>query len=284
MKHPRIFAMSVIAWAGITDTAYAGTAPDAGDYTALPQGTMLSLLYVQDLRADHVYAGGSRVALPRELDFNLQLGLLRQVYFTKLGGYTIDPQIVVPFARQRSALAGARPSGIGDVIFGGTVWTIADLAGGEHLGYSLFVTAPTGTDKDQGFAISDNRWAADLQVGYIRRIAPRWTVDLVGQTELYQDRRDTGSVKDPMLRLFGHLRYHVSDATHVAVSARYTAGAREKLGESILSGRKHDTNIMLTLASFVTRQVQLQAQYSRDVRVDNGPRLDTVIVRALYAY
>jgi hypothetical protein len=279
-----LISLTLAASLGVASMAQAGTAPDPGDYTALPPGTALSLLYLQDLRADDVYAGGNKVALPRDLDFNLQLGLLRQVYFTKLGGYTIDPQIVVPFARQRSALASEAPSGIGDVIFGGTIWTIADLAGGEHLGYSLFLTAPTGSHRDQGFAISDNRWAADLQVGYIRRIAPQWTVDLIGQTEFYQDRRDTGSEKDPMVRLFGHLRYHLTAATHVAASVRYTAGAREKLGATVLSDRKKDTNVTLTLASFVTKQVQLQAQYSQDVRVENGPRMNTMVLRALYAY
>jgi hypothetical protein len=286
MKQGKLYARCTLAMAAaaIVGQAHAGAVPDPGDYTALPAGTNLSLLYLQNARADDVYASGNRVALPRDLDLNLQVGLLRQIYFTKLGGYTIDPQIVIPFARQNDALGGGKLTGVGDVLFGGTLWTIADLAGGEHLGYSLFLTAPTGGKNDRGFAISDNRWAADLHVGYIRRIAPKWTVDLIGQTEFFQDRRDTGSEKDPMVRLYGHLRYHLNDASHLAASLRYTGGAREKLGVSELSGRKKDVNLALTWASFLTKQVQMQAQYSRDVRVENGPRLDTLTVRALYAY
>lgn len=274
-------AASLLAGAG---AARAGTAPDAGDYTALPDGTNLSLLYLQNLHADDVYANGNKVALPADLDLNLNLGLYRQVHFRKLGGYTIDPQFVIPFARQKVGLSGEKTSGIGDIIFGGTLWTIADLPGGEHLGYSIFLTAPTGADKDKGFAISDNRWAADLQVGYIKRFAPDWSLDLIGQVEFYQDRRDTGSQKDPMLRGFAHLRYHVSPASHVAASLRYAAGAKETLNGNTLNSRKNDSNLTLTWASFLSKQVQLQAQFSQDLRVDSGPKLRTLALRGLLVY
>lgn len=262
----------------------AASTPDPGDYTALPAGTDLTILYLQNLRADSTYANGNKVGLPRDLDLNLRLGLLRHVHFMKLGGYTIDPQIIIPFARQTVGLDGSSASGIGDIVVGGTLWTIADLAGGEHLGYSVFITAPTGADKNKGFAISDDRWAADLQVGYIRRLAPNWTVDLIGQTEFYQDRRDTGARKDPLGRAFLHLRYHISEATHIAGSLRYAVGAKETLAGSTLVGSKRDTNFTLTWASFVTKQVQVQAQYSQDLQVQNGPKLDMLGLRLLYAY
>lgn len=274
-------SLAVSAWCG---QAHAGTTPDAGDYTALPEGTNLTLLYLERLQADDVYANGSKVALPSNLDLNVNLGLLRQVHFMKLGGYTIDPQIVIPFATQKTGLTGASSAGIGDIIFGGTLWTIADLVGGEHLGYSVFLTAPTGAAKDEGFAISDDRWAADLQVGYIRKLAPDWSIDLIGQTEFYQDRRDTGAHKAPLGRAFAHLRYHLSEATHVAASLRYAVGAKETLGGSTLTGAKKDTNLTLTWASFVTKQLQLQLQYSKDLHVENGPQLNTLVLRTLYAY
>jgi len=51
-----------------------------------------------------------------------------------------------------------------------------------------------------------------------------------------------------------------------------------------LAGSKRDTNATLTLASFLTRQWQLQAQYSQDLQVENGPKFDTLALRLLYAY
>ena len=52
-----------------------------------------------------------------------------------------------------------------------------------HLG--VYKRQPTGSDKNQGFALSNNRWATDLQVGYIRKLSNNWTVDLIGETEFY---------------------------------------------------------------------------------------------------
>ena len=278
----RIVGGAVLA--ASVSSAHAAATPDPGDYTALPAGTDLTMLYGQHLHGDQLYANGNKVALPAELDLNLNLGLYRQVHFMKLGGYTIDPQFIIPFARQTTGFSGARSSGIGDIIVGGTLWTIADLPGGEHLGYSVFLTAPTGAAKTQGFAISDNRWAADLQVGYIKTFLPKWTVDLIGQAEFYQDRRDTGSSKDPLVRAFVHVRYHLGDASHLAASLRYATGAKEALNGSILASSKRDSNIGLTWASFLTKQVQVQAQYSQDLHVESGPRLKTLALRALYAY
>nr|WP_315428012.1 transporter [uncultured Albidiferax sp.] len=265
-------------------SAHAATTPDPGDYTALPAGTDLALVYAQRVTGDKVYADGSQTHIPGGLGMSANIGVFRYVHFAKWAGYTIDPQIVVPVATQNVDLTHVRSSGVGDVTFGGTLWTIADLPGGEHLGYSIFLTAPTGVDKDKGFAISDNRWAADLQVGYIKRFAPKWSVDLIGQTEVYQDRRDTGSKKDPLVRGIVHLRHHLSDATHLGVSLRYAAGTKETLGSSTVAGRKSDTNLTLTWASFLTKQVQLQLQYSDDLKVQNGPRLQTLGLRALYVF
>lgn len=268
----------------VCGVSHAATTPDPGDYTALPAGTHLSLLYAQDIRADNVYAHGVRVTLPRDLDLRMRVGVLRQVYYSELGGYRVNSQVVVPVARQSDALNGRNVSGVGNVVFGGSLWSIADAVNGEHLAYSLFLSTPTGSNRDQYFAARENRWAADLQVGYIKRLTPEWAVDLLGQTEFYQKERDTGADRDPLLRLFLHLRYRLSETSHIATSLRYSAGARETAGAMLLVGRKNDANLALTWARFFTRHVQLQAQFSHDLRVDNGPRLNAVTLRVLYTY
>ncbi|CAM3378828.1 transporter [Polaromonas hydrogenivorans] len=277
------FASAILAVAG-SAAVQAAAAPDPGDYTALPPGTDLALVYGQRITANEVYANGNKVGLPKDLDLKLNLGLFRYVHFTKLGNYTIDPQIIIPYGQQEVGLTGQKSTGIGDIVFGATLWTIADLPGGEHLGYTLFVTAPTGAEKTKGFAISDNRWAADFQVGYIKTFAPKWTIDLIGQAEFYQDRRDTKSEKDPMVRAIIHLRHHLSDATHLGASLRYATGAKETLNGVTFADKKNDTNLTLTWASFVTKQVQLQLQYAKDIKVQSGPKLQTIGVRALYAF
>ncbi len=273
-------AASLLALAA--GSANADVRPDPGDYTALPAGTNLLLGYAQFPSADKVYANGNKVV--DNLDLKLNAGILRYVHFMKLGDYIIDPQIIVPFGNQKIGLSDTKTSGIGDVIFGGTLWTIADMAKGEHLGWSVFFTAPTGSDKNQGFALSNNRWATDLQVGYIRRLSDKWTIDLIGETEFYQDQRDSKATKDMLLQANGHLRYHISDATYVAATYRHAWGAKEKLDGAEIAGAKNNGTAMLTWASFVDKQWQVQMQYTQDVKVEEGPKISGVQARVLYVY
>jgi hypothetical protein len=282
MKKPALRLIALTAALACASATHAATAPDPGDYTGLPAGTDLFLMYGYHTTADDVYADGKKVV--DKLGLKLDLGLLRYVHFTKWGDYLVDPQIVVPFARQKVGLGDSRTSGLGDVILGGTLWTIADLANVEHLGWSVFVTAPTGADKDEGFAISDNRWKVELAAGYIRRLAPKWSIDLIPQVELYQDDRSTDVKRDPMLRGFAHLRYHVSDATHLALSYRHAWGAKEKLAGATVKSAMNDGTVLLTAASSLSKQWRLQLQYAHDMQVENGPKTRTIGAQLLYAY
>lgn len=274
----------VAALAGLwgAGPAHAAAAPDPGDYTGLPAGTNLVVLYGQGLRADDVYASGNKVL--NNLDLKVDLGLFRYVHYMKVGDYILDPQVIVPFGRQKIGLTGDRTSGIGDIIAGATLWTIADLKSGEHLGFTAFLTLPTGNDKNNGYALSNNRYALDLQAGYIRKLSEQWTIDLIAQTELYGKQRDTDVKKDPLYRGYVHLRYHTSPATHVAASYRHSWGAKEKLNGSTLVGSQNDSNIGFTFASFVNKQTQLQLQYFTDTKVQNGPKLQQLNARLLYLY
>ena len=270
--------------ASLAPLAQADVKPDPGDYTALPQGTDVVVLYQQNPRGDKVYSGGRKVA--DNLDLDLTVGVLRLIHFTEFfnTGLTWDPQVVIPFGYQKTGATDSKHSGLGDITFGGTVWTIADLARGEHLGWSVFFTAPTGSDKNQGFALSNNRWATDLQVGYIRKLSNNWTVDLIGETEFYQDQRDTKSQKDPLLQAHGHLRYHLSDATYVAATYRHAWGAKETLNGAEIAGAKNNGTAMLTWASFVDKQWQVQLQYVHDLKVEEGPKISGLQARLLYVY
>jgi hypothetical protein len=263
--------------------AVADVKPDPGDYTGLPAGTDLLVMYAQAVRADDAYVHGTQVA--SNLGVSVDVGILRYVHFTKWGDFIVDPQVIVPFGHQKVDASKSSSSGLGDVIFGGTLWTTADLKSGEHLGYSLFITAPTGNDKDSGYLLSQNRWAADLQAGYIRKLADKWTMDLVAETEFYGDQRTTNVKTDDLYQAYAHLRYHVSDATHVAASYRHAWGAGQKNPDgSVLAGRKNDDNLMLTWASFLTKQWQLQLQYQQDLHVENTLKGHGVQGRLLYAF
>lgn len=266
----------------VTMPAFAATAPDPGDYTGLPAGTDLALLYYNHVTADDLYVGGQKAS--SDLGLKADIGIARFVHFTKWGDYLVDPQIVIPFGSQKVDLTGSKTSGLGDVIFGGTLWTKADLANGEHLGWSVFVTAPTGDDKNKGFAVSDNRWKVELAAGYIKRIAPKWSVDLIPQVEFYDDDRKTGTKRDPMFRGFAHLRFHLSDAAHIAISYRHALGAKETLNGTQVAKAMNDNAVLLTGAMFLDKNWRVQLQAAQDLNVENGPKTTTLAAQLLFVY
>src|SRR5690606_13658212 len=89
----------------------AGVSSDPGDYKALPAGTNLAVAYYQHLTADNVYTNDKKVV--NDLGLTLDIGMLRYVKFIELGGLLINPQIVLPLAKQRNTLESSDSSGIG---------------------------------------------------------------------------------------------------------------------------------------------------------------------------
>ncbi|WP_426099861.1 MULTISPECIES: transporter [unclassified Pseudomonas] len=272
-------------FAGLAPLAQADVKPDPGDYTALPKGTDVVVLYQQNPRGDKVYSGGKKVA--DNLDLDMTVGVLRLIHFTEFfnTGLTWDPQIVIPFGYQKTGATDSKNSGLGDITFGGTVWTIADLAKNEHLGWSVFVTAPTGGEKNQGFALSSNRWALDFQVGYIKGLTDKITWDVIAETEFYDEQRSTAAKKDPLLQLHNHLRYNFTPDTYAAISYRHNWGARETLDHETLATSRSNGTLGFTVATMLGKQVQVMGQLMHDTSVREGVKIDNSLqFRLAYFY
>jgi hypothetical protein len=272
-------------FAGLAPLAQADVKPDPGDYTALPKGTDVVVLYQQNPRGDKVYSGGKKVA--DNLDLDMTVGVLRLIHFTEFfnTGLTWDPQIVIPFGYQKVGATDSKNSGLGDITFGGTVWTIADLAKNEHLGWSVFVTAPTGSEKNQGFALSSNRWALDFQVGYIKGLTDKITWDVIAETEFYDEQRSTAAKKDPLLQLHNHLRYNFTPDTYAAISYRHNWGARETLDHETLATSRSNGTLGFTVATMLGKQVQVMGQLMHDTSVREGVKIDNSLqFRLAYFY
>lgn len=263
-------------------SAQAAGLPDPGDYAPAPAGSTVLAVYAQHQTADRVYDHGQRVA--GDLGLKLDLGIVRAMRFFELGGMPADLELIVPTARQRVHSAGYSESGIGNLIVGSTLWTLSDAQAGRHLGWAAYLSLPTGGKRAQGLAVSEDRYALDLETGYITRLGGAWSLDLVGQLEFYSRDRTTRIERRPMARGFAHLSYRLSDANTLAVSLRQTYGTRESQYGVTVLGARRDTNLMLTWQHQLTETVQLQLQYQQDVKVRNGPALQGVQARAVVAF
>lgn len=275
-------AAAAILSALLASTAQATTTPDPGDYTPAPDGTHLAILYLQRQYANSVYTEGDKTT--SKLGLGLDLAILRSVNYFKVGDLPADWQVILPMAHEHTGLTGDTLNSVGDITVGGTVWTLSHPETAEYLGWSAFLTGPTGAKAEEGSPVSNHRYALDLQSGYTRSLGGKWSTDLVGQVELYTKDTYSRIKTDPLYRVIASVRYAATDRTTVEFVGRQAWGTQEQqYGTSIL-GTKNDTNLLVGVTTNVTPRFNVMAQYADDVHVKSGPRFRGLQTRFVYAF
>jgi hypothetical protein len=253
-------------------------ATDPGDYTALPPGAQLGILYLQHTERDAYYAAGNRMPGPFRLDTDI--GLARYVRYAKAGEYVVSPQLIVPFGRVAlktpfGPLGPIADSSIGDPIVGSALWLVNQP--GNWLAASAFVSVPVGSyDGSRGpVNVGENRWKGIFQVAYVKAVSQQWMLDLVGETAIYGDNDDFLGVRREQRASYSaqaHLRYMVTQATSLSASYFHDFGGATVVGGAEQHDRLNNGRWQLGLASFVTPSLQLQLQAGKGGKMDYGAR------------
>ena len=230
---------------------------DAGDYQAAPPGTNLGLLYLQHASRDVL---------------NTDIGILRLVHFTEIGGMVADPQVLIPFGRLsgRDGLAGESASGFGDVIFASTFWPQNDPDRGVWTGFTPYLYVPTGEyDRNNELNLGENRWKFNLQVAHVRRLSERFSIDLVGDVMIHGDNKDFGPTgqtmsQDPLYQAQGWLRYHLSPTSDLRFLVSHVWGGETSVDGVDRDDRASTTKVGFGGSFFVGPKTQIIAIAGRD--------------------
>jgi hypothetical protein len=255
---------------------------DAGDYTALPVGTNLAVLYYQNASRDSMYSQGAKAAGNNKLDSDV--GILRGVHFMELGGYTIDPQFLLPFGNldaggDLDSVLGEE-SGVGDLILASTIWLVNKPAENTYFGLTPYLYVPTGTyDHNETLNLGENRWKFALQAGYITNITDKIAFDIAADVTYFGDNDEFGAGKatlkqEPAYQLQSYLRYQINPSWDIRAGISQSWG-----GETEVNGVKQNDEAEITKASlgtsyFVAPDLQLMVNYGQDLDVENGFKED----------
>lgn len=269
-RQPALAAAYLSACLSAGSALAAGT-PDPGDYAPAPAGSTVIAVYAQHMTGNREYASGRQVA--DGIGLKLDVGIVRAMHYLQIAGMPADLEVILPMGRQRIGVIDDKQSGLGNLNFGATIWPFSDEASGRHWGIASYISAPTGQNRHNGFGLSENRYAWDIETGYITPLGQGWSLDLIGQLEIYSKERTTDVRRRPMLRGFAHLSYALSEQSKLALSVRQTAGMKETLNGSTTLGSRRDTNLTLSWQQWLGESTQLQVQYQRDVKVRNGTPL-----------
>lgn len=251
---------------------------DAGDYTALPEGTNVGLVYLQHAERGGLFSAGKQVPGNNGLDSDI--GILRLIHFMKIGGYTVDPQVLLPFG-QLKGTGNMGPvlgqgSGTADVILAATVWTINEPENKRYLGITPFLIAPTGTyDSTKALNLGENRWKYALQVGFIQGVGEKLSFDLAADVTSYGSNNNANAAgqsltQAPSYQVQGFVRYALSPTWDLRAGL-----SRTRTGETTLGGVSQGDagtvdKMQLGTAVFVSPTTQLLASWGQDMSVENG--------------
>jgi hypothetical protein len=253
----------------------AQVATDPGDYRPLPAGIDLGIVYYQNTTWDEVYANGNEV--PAGLELKTQIGLLRWVHYIEIGGMIADPQIIVPFGSVALDSAGGetKSSGVGDPIFGGTLWVYNDTESKSAFGLTALLSLPLGQyDADKGpVNIGENRWKLIMQGGYVTQLADTVSLDVIGEYTIFGENDDFAGAEREQEDQYGiqlHLAKQFNSTTSVSLSYYHDFGAETTINGVDQDDELDNSSWQTALTHFVTKDKQLMFEYGSSIDTENG--------------
>lgn len=254
------------------------------DLIPAPAGTDAILAYfTYATRDSFTPTGGDEIKQGTGMDSFVSI--LRYVHYMDVGGFTVAPQVLMPYGRlYNGSLGGARldsASGLGDPILAAPVWLVNNPSTTFALVPYLYV--PAGSyDAGRTLNVGENRWKFDLQLGGVQQLGNGFATQLSADAMWYGDNDDatgigTGRLKqDNTYQFQGWVSWTPPADNTWTVSAGYAKlwGGKQQI-DGVENGQAtRSDQIRLELSKFITPTVQVQGLLQRDINVDGGFKED----------
>ncbi len=273
------FLLSLLSVLALTPAKAIDVGP--ADYTYMPAGTNLGLLYYQYLSSETLTIKGADVP---NSSFRGNVGLLRGLSYVGFGEETLLFQFVLPFAHLPTAnISGSGQSvsnGFGDLTLGVSYWPIkpSNPETGTTLGLSLFVTTPTGKYDMDDIGIGEGTWSFTPQAGLIQGLGNGFFFEAIADAAFYTDHTENGiSVsRENSYQLQTMLRKQLTPTSSVAIGYSGQFGGEQKM-DGVETGMKiRRDQLRLYASTFLTKDFQIQGMLARDIYVEGGFEYDLV--------
>ena len=257
------------------------------DYIPAPPGTDVGVFYLDHRSGNSLNSNGSEVA--NNADLSVNVATARYIHYTEVGGYTIDPQIVVPYADLDLGIAQQSSTGVGDVVIGAPFWLINDNEKKEWFSIAPFLWVPVGAyDENKAVNFGTNTYRPLLGFGYVKGLTDKLYIDFVGDIEWSTDNDSPNGgsrlEKDPVYRLNSMLSYNLSDTGYIWGKYVIQKGGEQKLDGVSLNNKQDDRTLVVGYSNWISKSTQFQAEYSTDLQVENGVEVDGFSLRMVTVF
>jgi hypothetical protein len=281
--------MTVVLLVGVILFSSRAFANNARDYIPLDPGMFFLALYYNHSFGNEYYSKGSKKS--NSTNYVGNVSVLRPVYYTQLGPFTIDPQLLLPFGEV--SLSGNQSSGIGDATLASTIWFINNKENRFIFAYTPFLTIPTGQyDREGVINLGSNRWATKHELCVAKGFGDRTWLELSGYAQFFfnndnalgtNGNRVTSS-KDPLFGAEAHLSYDFTKEFFGSLDYIFTGGGRTTLDGKEQNDWASTHNVGVSCAYMVTPHAQVMTAFSTDAATYNGIRTSTIMVRLGYIF
>ncbi|MGI6655444.1 MAG: transporter [Desulfobulbus sp.] len=287
MKMTRLPCFTLLFLLLFASSAWAVT--NARDYIPNPAGTKMLILYGNHSFGDDLYHDGDKVR--GDANFSSSIGIIRPIYYTKIGPFTANPQAIIPFGNV--GLFDTHSSGLGDITLAATIWFIDDKVNNFYFGYTPYLTLPTGRyHRNEPLNLGSNQWSTKHEIGMGKRFGDALWLEGMAGVEFYFDNDDAldkaGNKatlsKDPLFNLDLHLSYDLTERLVGSVDYYLLYGAETELGNVNQNNEKITHTLGCSLFYMLTKQTQLMLEYKRDVSVENGVKANTLQGRVAFIF
>ncbi len=259
---------------------------NALDLIPAPAGTDAVLSYSTfTTRGSYVPNGGNAIEDGTKL--NSLVGIFRYVHYMDVGGFTVAPQVLLPYGGLFDGSLGGTSlnsaTGMGDPIFAAPVWLLNNTPAGTNFAVVPYLFVPLGSyDAGEALNLGENRWKFDLQLGGTQDLGSGFTLQASADAMWY------GTNSDATARGEGELEQDNSYQAQIWLS--YTPASDKSWnfavgyskfwgGVQYLNGVENGTatradQVRLEVSKFLSPSFQVQALVQRDLDVEGGFKED----------
>lgn len=250
---------------------------DPGDYTPMPAGTKLGLVYLQHAERDDFFLNGDRLSDKYKLDSDV--AILRGVRYQDIADHLTNIQLLLPFGHLSAGEdidALGSESGMGDPILANAIWINKEPSLNRALAITQYLFLPLGEyDKDNLMNLGENRWKYVFQGGYMHGLSNDIIIDLVADVTFFGDNDDYTPAgltleQDPQYQVQGFIRHKMGEKAAIHVGYSRLWGGETEVDGIRLGDESNQEKMLAGGSYFVTPRTQLLATFGRDISVESG--------------